>query len=408
MSKKNIGVVTVWGERGAGYVSKQYVDSLLNSFNVYIYNRPFSKNDNSFWYTDYNVTNTTFYPLSVPTAIEKRHFLKWIREKNIEILFFNEQHWLEPVFWAKEIGIICGSYIDYYTEDTIPFFKIYDFLICNTKRHYSVFKWHPNVFYLPWGTNVELFRNNSNSLVSKDKVTFFHSAGVSPERKGTLEALRAVLSVKEASLIIHSQIDLINFSQEMKEAINELQSEERLTIINKTITAPGLYHLGDVYLYPSRLDGIGLTLIEALSCGLPVITPDVPPMNEFGDDTCSKRVKAIEYTCRADGYYWPLCRLDQQALNEAVNFFAQNNNNLTNYKIAAREYALKFLDWKSNNNTLIEIFSNAKFSKNSLDSVSNYSEVIRERGNFDLRFYDKYPYFAHFYVKLKSLIKKKK
>ena len=33
----NIGIVTVWDERGAGYVSKIYRDYLSNYFNVFIY-----------------------------------------------------------------------------------------------------------------------------------------------------------------------------------------------------------------------------------------------------------------------------------------------------------------------------------------------------------------------------------
>ena len=32
--------------------------------------------------------------------------------------------------------------------------------------------------------------------------------------------------------------------------------------------------MGDVFVYPSRLEGIGLCVPEALACGLPVITTD--------------------------------------------------------------------------------------------------------------------------------------
>ena len=44
---------------------------------------------------------------------------------------------------------------------------------------------------------------------------------------------------------------------------------------------PGPYALGRVYVYPAKLDGLGLSLPEALTCGLPAVVPDAPPWNEF-------------------------------------------------------------------------------------------------------------------------------
>jgi len=52
-----------------------------------------------------------------------------------------------------------------------------------------------------------------------------------------------------------------------------------------------LYYLGDVYVYPTTLDGLGLTVYEALASGLPVIATDVAPMNEIITEDNGKLVK---------------------------------------------------------------------------------------------------------------------
>jgi len=42
-----------------------------------------------------------------------------------------------------------------------------------------------------------------------------------------------------------------------------------------------LYHRGDICVQPSRWEGLGLQLLECQAAGLPLITTDAPPMNEY-------------------------------------------------------------------------------------------------------------------------------
>lgn len=41
------------------------------------------------------------------------------------------QHWWHPILLCKDLEIKTGSYIDYYTEETLPF------IVCNTKKAYG-------------------------------------------------------------------------------------------------------------------------------------------------------------------------------------------------------------------------------------------------------------------------------
>jgi len=46
----------------------------------------------------------------------------------------------------------------------------------------------------------------------------------------------------------------------------------------------GLFMSGDVAVQLSRYEGVGVTLLEAQACGIPVITVDAEPMNELAPD----------------------------------------------------------------------------------------------------------------------------
>jgi len=47
---------------------------------------------------------------------------------------------------------------------------------------------------------------------------------------------------------------------------------------------PGSIPQRKILVFPSKLEGLGLPLFEGLSCGLPVIATNAPPMNEFIKD----------------------------------------------------------------------------------------------------------------------------
>jgi glycosyltransferase involved in cell wall biosynthesis len=48
---------------------------------------------------------------------------------------------------------------------------------------------------------------------------------------------------------------------------------------------PAIYNLADVFVYPSLYEGFGLPVLEALACGVPVITSEVSSMPEIAGET---------------------------------------------------------------------------------------------------------------------------
>jgi 1,2-diacylglycerol 3-alpha-glucosyltransferase len=346
----NIGIVTTWFERGAAYVSRQMRDVLVKDNNVFIYARGgevYAKG-NPEWDGDYVHWARKFH--REPTEIKFTEFDHWMNQNDIDVVIFNEQQWWPIILHCKNRGYKTAAYIDYYTEETLPLYGLYDILICNTKRHFEAFSWHPQAVYIPWGTDIDVFTPQTYDLVESGYLTFFHSAGMAPLRKGTEITIEAFYRAKipNSKLIVHTQVDLLKALLSQKEIIAELQASGSLCIEYKTVSAPGLYHLGDIYVYPSHLEGIGLTMAEALSCGLPLVTVDYPPMNEFVFTGAGFTCKVDRLYSRKDGYYWPKNNASVPDLARVLIELSEYRVNISKLKTHAREVAILNLDWWKN------------------------------------------------------------
>jgi glycosyltransferase involved in cell wall biosynthesis len=349
-----IGFVSTWFERGAAYVTRQYADLLQKAgHEVYIYARgeKFAIGN-----PEWDLPNVTWGRKLYDTSLDFKHFSNWIKKNEIQCIFFNEQREMQSIIKLKiyypEIKI--GTYIDYYTQDTVKDFRFYDFLICNTKRHYSVFSQFDQCYYIPWGTNTELYTFEERTA---EKVRFFHSAGMS-NRKGTDVLVDAFIEgrlFEDAELIIHTQMPIEKLTNRKSEELNNYN----ITVIQKTVTAPGLYYMGDVYVYPTTLDGLGLTMYEALSSGMPVIATNCAPMNEVISNNVGRLVDVDEYKCRWDAYYWPLAFVNKNSLIDAMRYYVENKEKLNDYRVLARRTAEDKWNWESRKELVNAAFENS-------------------------------------------------
>ena len=352
-----IGIVTTWFERGAAYVSKLYKQLLEDSgHTVYVFARGGEEHESkhaSEWNEQY-VTRSKKY---TNTKIEKHKLYRWIRKNGIEALFFNEQQDFLVLTWVRKDfpNIKLGAYVDYYTENTLRYFNLYDFLICNTKRHMQAMAFHPQKFYIEWGTDIDLYKPSSDI---HNELTFFHSAGMSA-RKGTDILVDSYIEhglFEKSKLVIHTQVPIQRLC---KYDATEL-SRYNIQVIEKTVSAPGLYHMGDVYVYPTRLDGLGLTMYESLACGLPLITTDFPPMNEVGIEDFVKLVSVNDYYCRGDAYYFPMCVCDKDSLAEQMLWFIDNKASLKEMQQEARQYAIDHYNIKNKSELVSYAFESSE------------------------------------------------
>ncbi len=335
-------------------VSRAYAGTLSQHHSVFIYARggeQYGRGDS--WWDGPNVYWSTPRPGKPVTYIDPQEFERWLLQTGVDIVIFNEQHWWPPVIQCRELGVVVGSYVDYYRRDTVSLFGLYDFLLCNTLRHYSVFKQHEGSCHIPWGTDCDLFRPRDR--FPADPITFFHSAGLSPYRKGTDLVLRAFKEVTgDARLIVHFQ----SAEETTVEARVAASLDRRISIVEDMVPPPGLYHLGDVYVYPARLDGIGLSVPEAMACGLPVIGTASPPMSEFIEPSgCGAAVRVQRYKQRADRYYWPEAEISLQDLTAAMREYVVAPHLAQVERQVVRQFAVQRLNWRTNSAWLPEWIS---------------------------------------------------
>lgn len=369
----NVGIVTTWYERGAAYVSKAFRAALESTNNVFIYARGghyYARGD-----SQWDQKGVTWAPRLYRARINITHFTRWLKRYDIDTLIFNEQKDIHPVKTVKKLGYIVGSYIDYYKRDNIEDFLIYDFLICNTMRHYDVFKWHPQCFFIPWGTDTELFKPMEKTNLLTGAPVFFHSAGFGGVnlRKGTDLVVRAFQKVKgNVRLIIHSQSPLKKYA-----SVSQLiQSDPRIEFIYKTVRPPGLYNLGDIYVYPSRLEGIGLSVCEALSCGLPAIVTDSLPMSEFVQHEFNGLlVKVANTKPRFDGYYWPETIVDVNDLAKKMQYYIDNPQERIKHSKQARKNATEKLCWRRNASNLPKQLKSISRPRNRVRAAPLFQQI---------------------------------
>lgn len=358
----NIGIVTTWMQRGATFVTLAYAKALVMKHNVFIFARGGEEYDGS---VAPELENSVFY--SKPnildfsgTPVNRREFLEWLNENSIDCVLFNEQQSWEPILWCKDVGVATACYVDYYTDETVHLFSIFDLVLCNTKRHYSVFKGLENSFYIPWGTNVP-----DNSVLDREfRRELIFSLGHNAYRKGFdffLQALKAEKScINNFNIKVYTQRAL-NLATDDIALIEGLGDQIEFNVgdfsINEILCNRG------VYMYLSRLDGIGLSLPEALAYGMIPIISNHPPMNEFVDKDFAGLVGIDELVKRADNYYFPECVISIEGLiKELRRITSLSNEELEQKSIEAYDYALEHLNWEKNFSGLSNIFETHRLS----------------------------------------------
>lgn len=79
------------------------------------------------------------------------------------------------------------------------------------------------------------------------------------------------------------------FAQKRPVEMNEIKPVPGIEVFLGNAPDPWmLYDNGDVAVQPSRYEGVGVSLLEAQACGVPVVAIDAPPMNEIAPDLLIK------------------------------------------------------------------------------------------------------------------------
>lgn len=107
---------------------------------------------------------------------------------------------------------------------------------------------------------------------------------------GSIEERKNILLAVKAMLMLPAHIHIVivgkrtNYTGKIEEFVNEHGLEERVHILSNVPfdDLPTLYQLAEIFVYPSRFEGFGIPIIEALNSRVPVVAATGSCLEEAG------------------------------------------------------------------------------------------------------------------------------
>lgn len=177
------------------------------------------------------------------------------------------------------------------------------------------------------------------------------NVGSTHQRKNIITVLQVLKALKDRGLSVRLWRSGGKFTAEQIAFIKQYNLDQDILdfgIADKNILIQ-LYNAADVLLAPSLYEGFGLTIIEAMVCGLPVITSNVSSIPEV-----------VEYAAVM------VQPMDIQAISEAIVCLQQNSSYRQNL-IDQGFMRSKQFTWKKSAEQLVSIYEiltrkNSKFA----------------------------------------------
>jgi glycosyltransferase involved in cell wall biosynthesis len=328
-----VGICAYWFNRGQGVVARQ-VRSALDSLGheTFVLARPTrAKNirpafvDRTGVWDQPGITEASHY------RIPADELLAWGSENQLELALFDQNYGFEAIEALRRSGVrTVGRFVweQFASEHVEPakraFDVIYSLTACEQERYATMGIESPRV---PWGIHPELLayarpasdpaaprrgaRPASDPAIPGREagptahpaapgrgarpagdpaipgreaeemagICFFYPAGFLSKRKPVPQILKAFRKVPgEARLIVKGQVE-----REVETLESGARRDPRIEVILEDLPTDEhlrLFASADVCVAPSRWEGLGLHLYEAMGLGLPVIVNDDPPMNE--------------------------------------------------------------------------------------------------------------------------------
>lgn len=132
-------------------------------------------------------------------------------------------------------------------------------------------------------TEVEAVRQKYG--ISPETICLLNVGAIHP-RKNISNILIAIQTLQQRDLPFHLWKVGADFTDEQKKIINNQGLEKHISYLGKPdkSTLIQIYSAADMLLAPSLYEGFGMTILEAMACGTPVITSNVSAMPEVAGD----------------------------------------------------------------------------------------------------------------------------
>jgi glycosyltransferase involved in cell wall biosynthesis len=172
-----------------------------------------------------------------------------------------------------------------WVQPHLAWLQFVDLMICPTrhallqmtdwKRRYG-FGW--DAIHVPWPIDADRFPFRERERCRR----FLYVNGWGGAEIRLLDGTRPPYARKGLELIVEAarlepRLSFVVYSQ----AKTNLDLPKNIEWRAGPTSNIDLYHDGDVCVQPSRFEGLGLPLLECQAAGLPLVTTNAPPMNEY-------------------------------------------------------------------------------------------------------------------------------
>jgi len=222
---------------------------------------------------DQPVDGTTERLLPADSSVE---FVRSLLSGLEGILFFERPNWHPQLLrLAHELGVttVCVPMWEWF-KGNAPEWKYCDLFACPSHFTEEIIRSYgfKNTCVLTWPLDLAKFPKRR---VTGPARHFIHNAGLvdADDRKGTRDTIKAFCRMKRSD---------VRLTVRMQKLVPLPPLDDRVEILSGNLqSVADLYLTGDICVQPSKMEGIGFMVLEPVCSGLPVITTNYPPMNEY-------------------------------------------------------------------------------------------------------------------------------
>ncbi len=327
-----LGVVTKWFNRGQPVVGRQTRSALDElGHETFVLARPKKERgprpgalDRDDVWDQPGVTEASAYDIPL------HEYERWVDENGIDAVFCDQNYQFSELASLRRSGVhTIGRFVwEHFAEEHVAGARdAYDLVFSLTRAEQGRYaEMGIDTPYVSWGCHPELIAYaESADVADEGTVVFVFPGGFLGHRKPVEPVLEAFTATTEGHLrlIVKAQVD----RKQVRPVARAAERDPRITLrLGDQPTAEHLREVAacDVCLAPSRWEGLGLPLYEAIAFGMPAITNDAPPMNEAIHDGINGVLVSSHQTGTARSGI-PALEPDVDALTAAIERLADDS-----------------------------------------------------------------------------------
>lgn len=218
-----------------------------------------------------------------------RFYKSFIKENQFSIV--HSWHWSSD--WTEVLAAKLAGSKFIYTKKAMTWGNIHwkirsflsDYIIITNVQMKRFFPFRKKIKLIPFGVNTDFFKSDSNNFESiQNKFTIITVANLVPVKK--IETIiNALNHLKNPNI----EFEIIGdnttaYSKELIQLVIDLKLEKQIRFIGKQTDIRSFTKNASLYVISSKMEGMPVALLEAMSLGIPVLGSKIPGINEVLKD----------------------------------------------------------------------------------------------------------------------------